>query len=263
MPRLSVTVALAALALAGCGERVRQTTADPPRPEAVAVPYELTGTWVESDDPGAAASGFLVLGQHRVVFNLHDLPRAVAVPTGGDVEAGLGAGRLSLDNGMQLFVARGQSARNLGAGMVLCDHLDVDLVRADGSTAMHRRLWNEVSLRLAAQATAVAATVRVPPPSPPASAPAVAPGTDGLLNAAPGGRRTDAEELLRLASAGASASTLAATYGACQRRAWAAALGLIEQARSDPGQAGTLLARSASAQREAEAFAAAVAGWKP
>jgi hypothetical protein len=298
MKRLAPTVAIIALSLAGCGEAERQTQAPAPTPvrSELSIPYDLAGTWLQTDTPGAEATGFLSLGQRRVVLNFSDLPRGVSLPTTCDVEAG--SGRLVLDNGLQLFVSRGQTAKAMGGGMVVLDHLDIDMVRAEGSPSVHRRLWSEASLRLASHLIASArplglvaaapvlaepaavAPVPVEPNAPApvvdlapapvgAAAPAVAvaagqpaASAPGLVAAVPASRRPDAEDLVRQASGGVPESSLAASFGKVQGRAWSAALDLIEQAHKDPAQRQKLLARAAETQSNAEIFASAVAGWK-
>lgn len=237
----------AVLVLAGCsGGRADAPAAAPVAPE-VQPPLDLLGTWTSRDE-----SGFVAIGARRIVVAVDGAPRSVSPLAENAIEPGLGAGKLGLADGTALFLARGSSL----VGGVPVEHIDLEIVSADGRTA-RCRLLSAAGLALAARLAPPAAPAPVPPPA------AAPPGPDALFVAAvPPARRAAAEALVARAAGGASRAALAAAFADRQRSTFAAVAVLIEQARGlPPAQAAERLREADRRRGDAEGFSAAWRTW--
>jgi hypothetical protein len=249
MPSRPIAIVASLVLLAGCSS---ERAALPGTPQQmVQPPTDLIGTWTERGH-----SGFIAIGAHQTVVAMDGAPRIVAHLNQNDIESGMTAGRLLLDDGTALFVARGTSM----VDGIPVDHLDVEVVSADG-TSVRRRVLPESALRLITRMTQpVAAADPKPLPKPTAMA-QTDPDADFIANT-PLSHRQAAKQLVWLAGQGASRRELATGFADRQRRTYANILVLIEQSRSLPGTAaGTPLATADRCRDDAERFARAWRAW--
>ena len=249
MNRLPLALAASLALLAGCGgERQASVSVEKPaQAVAVAPPVDLLGTWTDQ-----GGRGFIAIGARQVVVALDGTPRLVAIPIENAIEPGMTAGKLGLAGGSSLFLARGVS---MVSGLSV-DHIDVEVVGADGSS-LRRRLHSEAGLRMAARMQ--------PTPPAPAPVPAVLPTPDrhsAFIAAAPAVHRQSAELMVAKARSGATASELARTFGESQRQAYVGILAKVVEARSLPAEQSPVRLEEADRRRkDSETFARAWRSW--
>jgi hypothetical protein len=240
--------------LAGCGDGRSAAPVSSTAPVPVALPVDLLGTWTAQD-----GSGFIALGARQVVVAVDGAPRIVAMPIQNAIEPGMSAGMIGLAGGAALFLARGTTPVN----GVPVDHLDIEIVGADGK-AVRRRLLAESGLRMAARMAPAAA-----PATPSARTPEVVavvpkpadPDADFLAGVSPA-RRNLAEHCIARAHAGDPPVVLSTDFGNRQRLTFSAVLTLMEQARNlPPAQAADRYAEADRKRSDAEAFAQAWRRW--
>ncbi len=168
--------ALAAAALAGCGET-----------RTASLPAPFTGTWHQVkavnasglgiDDPQEI--GFLSLGDAQVLCDLDGLPKGATSIGELSVDAVQGSGRLALANGLRLYLVVGHGLADyaIPGGRVVgaCDYLDVEFLRTSAGggeeTVRRLRLWSSSAVTAASLAVAERHTPTVVVAAPIAPAP--------------------------------------------------------------------------------------------
>lgn len=134
---------VALVGIAGCGgggESEREPVAAPPA--------AIAGTWIEVADPAGddwRRVGSLSIGNAQVVVRLSAGRPTVGRIATSAIDPALGAGRLVLDNGLELYLNHGRGmVPGSAAGQGLAAYLSVDVVdpRGDGEP-VRRRLWSQ------------------------------------------------------------------------------------------------------------------------
>ncbi len=277
-------VMLATLLLNACTQAPRPTAAEPASAVAT-IPAVLVGTWLElasdgkaASDSKSAAGGFLAIGNNNVVVNLAGQARVVGKPLEIALENGIGAGRMTLDNGLRLYLVSGRGAvPGAPTGMLaLAACIDVELFRVDGTNEHslgRTRVWaqeavqTQQAMRALQPATTVVATTAAKPVAAAASAAPAATwprsAADRAFYATAAGTLAPrAERLIRLAERGANADALRAAWSNEADAVRHAQLDEIEAlAHAEPGQTRRHLDELAARQKQWLAFVDAFTRW--
>jgi len=210
--------------------------------------------------------GFVAFGHKNVVINLPDSPRSAAETIECALDADGGAGRITLADGLRLYVSSGAGlARHDEASSTWatpCSFIDIDLYRTDRDgehLIARKRLWAERDLRMT--------KMIMPRDAGPATAAAAVPNTVDIgLVAAAGDEpalRSAAETLTRVATAGGKPSEMIAAYEriiATER--WKVLRRLIEARNSDAQRSRELIDEARRSQQRLSDFSDAFTRWR-